>query len=120
MSDDAPKKRPWFQIHLSTAIVLMVMAGLLVWANVRPIEVIETYTARDQPYQTIRGPGWPVYWEGTFACSSIEEAKNSYYYRGREYYGFAENILFGILSISEGVPGFLLEHAPVVRGRPRP
>ena len=29
MSDDAPKKRAWFQIHLSTAVVLMVVAGVL-------------------------------------------------------------------------------------------
>jgi len=28
MSDDAPRKRPWFQIHLRTAIVLMVVAGV--------------------------------------------------------------------------------------------
>jgi len=34
---DAPKKRPLFQIHLSTAIVLMFVAGGLLWANVRPI-----------------------------------------------------------------------------------
>ena len=28
------KKRPWFQIHLSTAIVLMFVAGGLMWANI--------------------------------------------------------------------------------------
>lgn len=28
-----PKKRPWFQLHLSTCVVLMVVAGVLVWAN---------------------------------------------------------------------------------------
>ena len=36
MSDDAPKKRAWFQIHLSTAVVLIVVAGVLVWINVSP------------------------------------------------------------------------------------
>jgi len=31
---DAPKKRPLFQIHLSTAIVLMFVAGGLVWWHI--------------------------------------------------------------------------------------
>jgi hypothetical protein len=30
----AARKRPWFQFHLSTAIVLMFVAGGLIWANV--------------------------------------------------------------------------------------
>ena len=29
-----PTKRPWFQIHLSTAIVLMFVAGIIIWRNV--------------------------------------------------------------------------------------
>lgn len=29
-----PRKRAWFQLHLSTCIVLMVAAGALMWANV--------------------------------------------------------------------------------------
>jgi len=29
-----PKKRPWFQFHLSTAVVLMFVAGLLLGANI--------------------------------------------------------------------------------------
>jgi len=28
-------KRRWFQIHLSTAVVLMITAGVLVWMNLR-------------------------------------------------------------------------------------
>src|SRR5688572_10125511 len=28
-------KRRWFQIHLSTAVVLMLTAGVLLWANLR-------------------------------------------------------------------------------------
>ena len=31
-SAESPK-RPWFQIHLSTAVVLMVVAGILLWAT---------------------------------------------------------------------------------------
>lgn len=34
MSDAPAKKRPWFQLHLSTCVVLMVVAGVLVWQNV--------------------------------------------------------------------------------------
>lgn len=30
------QKRPWFQIHLSTAVVLMFVAGGLIWANITP------------------------------------------------------------------------------------
>lgn len=35
MVDEAPTKRAWFQLHLSTCVVLMLAAGVLVWANVR-------------------------------------------------------------------------------------
>jgi len=34
MTDEGQKKRAWFQIHLSTAIVLMFVAGVLVWATI--------------------------------------------------------------------------------------
>jgi len=34
--NDAPKKRPWFQYHLSTAIVLMFVASGLLWLNMQP------------------------------------------------------------------------------------
>ncbi|MCY3021414.1 MAG: hypothetical protein NTW87_20560 [Planctomycetota bacterium] len=30
-----PKRRPWFQFHLSTAIVLMFVAAGLLWLNIR-------------------------------------------------------------------------------------
>lgn len=33
---DAPKKRPFFQLHLSTCVVLMLVAGGLLWANLTP------------------------------------------------------------------------------------
>jgi len=31
---DAPKKRPWFQYHLSTAVILMFVASALLWKDV--------------------------------------------------------------------------------------
>jgi hypothetical protein len=36
---DAPKKRPWLQFHLSTAVVLMFVAAGLMCANVREYPV---------------------------------------------------------------------------------
>lgn len=33
MMDEKPKRRPWFQLHLSTCVVLMVVAGAYVGAN---------------------------------------------------------------------------------------
>jgi len=37
------KKRPWFQIHLSTAILLMLVAGALMWANIKGREKVIRY-----------------------------------------------------------------------------
>lgn len=38
-----PKPRPWFQIHLSTAVVLMIVSGGLLWANLRrqPVPIFQ-------------------------------------------------------------------------------
>ena len=50
--NSAPKKRPLFQIHLLTAVVLMFVAGGLIWANVAP----HSATVRDR---TFLAAGWP-------------------------------------------------------------
>jgi len=47
-----PRKRRFFQIHLSTAIVLMFVAAALVWANVRE------YQEHEPDYR--RAFGWPL------------------------------------------------------------
>jgi len=62
-------KRSWFQIHLSTAIVLMFVAGVLVWANSRN-ELKESYfltvtdwgNGRDIKFNKPRTQfiGWPL------------------------------------------------------------
>ena len=51
---------PRLQFHLSTAIVLMFVAGALLWANLQP-RVSGTAEDYDKFY------GWPdvVYWTGT-------------------------------------------------------
>lgn len=52
-------ERRWFPIHLSTAIVVVLTAAVLVWANVRPTVVRgPTFEYRDY--------GWPqeCFWVG--------------------------------------------------------
>ena len=56
-------KRRWFQIHLSTAVVLMFVAGGLMWANVaehhyNPPLITPNGAA------VFSGPrGWPIVWD---------------------------------------------------------
>jgi hypothetical protein len=53
---DAPKKRPWLQFHLSTAVVLMFVAGGLLWANSVP----EHRDWSDSLYEnSVTTYGWP-------------------------------------------------------------
>src|SRR5438045_2886081 len=47
-------RRPWFQIHLSTAIVLMFVAGLLLRANMLP-----SVSRGDDPARADWYYGWP-------------------------------------------------------------
>jgi hypothetical protein len=47
---DTPKKRPWFQFHLSTAVVLMFVAAGQLWMNLGVFE--------GQLYQSRLG--WPL------------------------------------------------------------
>jgi len=43
-------QRRFFQIHLSTAVVLMLVAGVLVWANVRERkESVHIWVCREKP-----------------------------------------------------------------------
>lgn len=67
-----PPRRKCFQIHLSTAIVMMFVAGVLIWANVRNEFIIEVEPRTSQIIR-IRGFGWPwnamlssdePYWKG--------------------------------------------------------
>jgi len=56
MTADPPKKRRWFQVHLSTAIALMLVSAVLVWANMR---------VQDVPYENHAdlfraNYGWPL------------------------------------------------------------
>ena len=53
---DKPR-RAWFQLHLSTAIVLMFVAGGLLWANIRVQEVSSIYPF---PFLIEYARGWPM------------------------------------------------------------
>jgi hypothetical protein len=59
--NDAPEKRPWFQYHLSTAIVLMFVTGGLMWPNLQQQVQAEVFVSGPASYQVIRTEsfGWP-------------------------------------------------------------
>jgi hypothetical protein len=58
---ERPGKRRGFQFHLSTAIVLMFVAGGLVWANVRSRELGTVVVSMGSQHvrTTLYGRGWP-------------------------------------------------------------
>jgi hypothetical protein len=59
VSAAAKKKRPWFQFHLSTAIVLMFVAAILLWANLRPT-IRSIAIVSGLPNVEEHSRGWPV------------------------------------------------------------
>jgi hypothetical protein len=73
---EQPKKRPWLQFHLSTAVVLMFVAAGLLWANMRgeEKETVEGYRVGSTDYiefvyYEVRGwPFWFVSHGANFAC----------------------------------------------------
>lgn len=56
MTGAPPKPRPWFQLHLSTCVVLMVVAGVLAMLNFRSPHMPIWW---DQDI-TRRSFGWPL------------------------------------------------------------
>jgi hypothetical protein len=64
--DEHPKKRPWFwfQYHLSTALVLMLVVGGLMWANMGNQGTdwgrAEDLDTRDIPHYAKHEYGWPL------------------------------------------------------------
>jgi len=49
MPNAEPGKRKWFQIHLSTAVALLVVSGALLWANFASVQNV------------LSGYGWPTF-----------------------------------------------------------
>jgi len=61
---DIPPRRFW-RFHLSTAVLLTLMAGLLLWANMRHLPA--SITELDQGTQVkIANNGWPLHEESSF------------------------------------------------------
>lgn len=58
--DMSEKKRRWFQIHLSTAVVLMFVAGAILWANVASHEFVYLNN-KSKAWEAIAVHGWPIY-----------------------------------------------------------
>ena len=57
--DAIPKKRHWFQIHLSTAIVLMFVAGGLIFLNSRFIRKFDVHIGARVCIDIKCSCGWP-------------------------------------------------------------
>lgn len=59
-------RRRWFQIHLSTAVVLMVCAGGLLWLNFRALPTNDP-AFKEMFFELEGSPwfmrGWPWVWE---------------------------------------------------------
>jgi len=77
--NNAPeKKRPWFQYHLSTAILLMFVAGGLLWVNLR---VPNSYAPGEgglgmYDILLVRQYGWPcTFYEEFYSTGIVGGAK---------------------------------------------
>ena len=68
---DKPR-RPWFQIHLSTAIVLMFVAGGLLWANLNahPKSYVSGYEISEDSYDPVITKIWIRGWP--FPCFTFK------------------------------------------------
>lgn len=59
------KIRGRFQIHLSTAIIMMFVAGLFLLINFRPYRMDLGFSVRGQPAETYV-VGWPIFYTEIF------------------------------------------------------
>ncbi|MCY3021957.1 MAG: hypothetical protein NTW87_23340 [Planctomycetota bacterium] len=113
---DAPKKRTWFQFHLSTAVVLMFVAGGLMWANLcAKVCGMETWDSAlfkemaasvpgDEGRVSITGRS--VYWGWPFA------AAEAHGFNQKEYMGIAWTAVAADASVAGAIlaaTGLLLE-----------
>ncbi|MCY3024200.1 MAG: hypothetical protein NTW87_34930 [Planctomycetota bacterium] len=68
---DAPKKRPFFQFHLSTAVVLVFAAAGLLWANMHERKAVAHFLDQEWEWDRSRSEvqieayvvfhGWPSF-----------------------------------------------------------
>ncbi len=62
MTADSQKKHRWFQVHLSTACILMLVAGVLVWLNAQTHQSVYFFWGNDgQTADHEQNWGWPLH-----------------------------------------------------------
>jgi hypothetical protein len=54
---DQPRKRPWLQYHLSTALIVALTAGLLLGINIQCRQIADAEALQDHWYTLARQPG---------------------------------------------------------------
>lgn len=57
-------RRPWFRFHLSVAIVMTLVAGSLMWLNLRPPTILKLEKNYDNKLSnklTFEWSGWPLH-----------------------------------------------------------
>jgi hypothetical protein len=73
--DEKPKTRPWFQFHLSTAIVLMFVAAGLLWLNMSDSDHVCFFSSDISDVPGVKAwhsyhwvtKGWPVLYHERYA-----------------------------------------------------
>jgi len=65
--------RRWFQVHLSTAIVLMFVAGILIWLNIYAND--SEISGTEQGYVVFSSHGWPM------KCLVVGQYPEIWFYR---------------------------------------
>lgn len=78
-------RRPWFQFHLSTALVLMFAASGLLWLNLNSDVARKTRKADGSIAVDWRGPGWPIHSGMGMATCSTQEAADEFVSRCRSH-----------------------------------
>jgi hypothetical protein len=70
MPGPEPPRRNRFQIHLSTAVVMMFVAGGIMWGNIVP-----SRTSKPEPYLRItESYGWPLPWQTYYTARRGNES----------------------------------------------
>jgi hypothetical protein len=88
-----PRKRRWFQIHLSTALIAMLAASTLLYLNVTESHshIIYTWSYKDVWYTGTLVRGWPYQYtvDGSYPWDD---------WRGTGYEYLGRSILFSLVA----------------------
>ncbi|MCK6472591.1 MAG: hypothetical protein L6R28_12675 [Planctomycetes bacterium] len=85
MTNAPPKKRPWFQLHLSSCVVLMILAGAIVGANCLGRKgYAENADGSERLVYTYRTYGWP--WDVWTEFTDVERFENGRFIRSIDRY----------------------------------